>query len=141
MNQQIRSLLRGRKLKKLLREQYSPIRKKYGITQLDIELLQYFDEHPGSAASDVIRELQLNKGNVSTALLHLFQEGYVDGESRAKDRRVVEYKLKPKGRKVIRETEVIRRQLLDTLFEGLNDKEWEVLGVVAEKVINNLEQL
>ena len=133
--------LSKRKLKKILRTRYSDLRKKYEITQLDIELLQYFDQNPDTSASDVIRDLDLNKGNVSTALFKLFRNGLVDGESNDHDRRIIEYHLREKGKAIIRETDAIRDQLLEQLFRGVSEEEKEVLGKIAVKVCNNLTQL
>lgn len=141
MDERIGAVLRGRRLKRILRIRYSGLRKKYGITQMDVELLQYFSQNPGSAAIDVIRELDFNKGNVSTALFKMIQEGLVAGEPSEKDRRVIQYHLKEKGETIIREADEIRKQFLCSLFQGLTDEEKEVLQHIAVKVCDNLEYL
>ena len=141
MDARIGAVLRGRKLKKILRTQYSDLRKKYDITQLDIELLQYFSENPGAAASDVIRDLDLNKGNVSTALFKLFRNGLVDGEPNDHDRRIIEYRLREKGKKIIRETDGIQEKLLEQVFRGVTEQEKDIMKQIADKVCRNLMEL
>lgn len=141
MDEPLKAILRGRKLKKILRMRYSGLRKKYGLTQLDVELLQYFDQNPGAAASDVIRELDLNKGNVSTAMFKLFRDGMVDGEPNDHDRRIIEYRLKEKGSRIIREADKIREDFVESLFQDVTEEEKEVLHDIAVKVLNNLKRI
>ena len=141
MNDQVYAFLMGRRLKKILRARYSKLRQRYDITQLDIELLQYFDQNPGAMASDVIRDLDLNKGNVSTALFGLYRDGMIDGRENENDRRVVEYQLKDKGKRIVKETEEIRDEVMDSLFEGISKQELSVLEHIAKTAGSNLDEL
>ena len=141
MNDQVYAFLMGRRLKKILRDRYGRLRKRYKITQLDIELLLYFDQHPGAMASDVIRELDLNKGNVSTALFGLYRDGLVDGRENDNDRRVVEYYLKESGRKIAEEAKTVRNEVMDSLFQGVTKQELTVLEDIIQKAFQNLDEL
>lgn len=139
VNDQVYAFLMGRRLKKTLRDRYGRLRKRYGITQLDIELLLYFDQKPGALASDVIRDLDLNKGNVSTALFGLYRNGLVDGKENDNDRRVVEYYLKEKGKRLVKEAKSIRDEVMDSLLQGVSEKELAVLEEIAAKALLNLD--
>ena len=141
MDDQVYAFLMGRRLKKILRARYGRLRQQYGITQLDIELLQYFGQNPGSMASDVIRDLDLNKGNVSTALFGLYRDGMVDGRENDNDRRVVEYYLKDAGKRIVKEAEEIRDEVMDGLFEGISKQELSVLENIAKTAASNLDEL
>ena len=141
MNEQVYAFLMGKRLKKVLRARYGRLRKRYGITQLDIELLLYFEEHPGALASDVIQYLDLNKGNVSTALFSLYRDGLVDGRENDNDRRVVQYYLKEKGKKIVKEAQAVRDDVMNHLFQGMTKQELSVLESIAEKTFRNLDDL
>ena len=92
-------------------------------------------------ASDVIRELDLNKGNVSTALFGLYRDGLVDGRENDNDRRVVEYYLKESGRKIAEEAKTVRNEVMDSLFQGVTKQELTVLEDIIQKAFQNLDEL
>jgi len=141
MDQKVYTLFMGRRLKKTLRSGYRRIRQRYGLTQLDIELLQYFEEHPGAMATDAICDLDLNKGNVSTALFGLYRNGLIDGRSSDSDQRVVQYHLKEKGKKIIRETNEIQDDIMGQLMQGITKQEETALEGIAAKILANLESM
>lgn len=141
MDDQVYAFLMGRRLKKILRARYGRLRKRYSITQLDIELLLYFDQYPGAMASDAIRDLDLNKGNVSMALFGLYRDGLVDGKENAGDHRVVEYYLKEKGKRIVSEARQIRDEVMDSLLAGITKQDLSVLESIAKKAGSNLSEM
>ena len=141
MDDQVYAFLMGRRLKKILRVRYEKLRKRYGVTQLDLELLLYFDQNPGAMASDVIRDLDLNKGNVSTALFGLYRDGLVDGKENDSDRRVVEYYIREKGKRIVGEAQQVRDEVMDCLLKGITRRDLSVLENLAKTACSNMNEM
>lgn len=141
MNGQIDGLLRGRKFKKIVKTSFESLREKYGIRQIDVEILMYFDKEPAAAASDVHRVLDLNKGQISTSLYDLCNKGFLISCPNQDDRRFVQYKMTEKGKEFLCESKEIREKLFRKLFDGVTPEEMDTLRNIVGKMGRNIETM
>ena len=70
-------VLRGRKLKRISDIAFGELRRKYGLKQLEVEILIYLSRNPEASASTFIKEMGLNKGQVSVAMDNLSSGGFL----------------------------------------------------------------
>ena len=138
---QLDDVLRGRKFKKVIRERYAGIRKKYDIKQVEVEILMYLHQFPGAPASQLCSELELNKGQVSRALLDLCLKHFICPEKSPVDRRCTVYGFTDKGKRFFREAEREREKTLRLMVSGISQQEMAVTRAVAEKMLANMEKL
>ncbi len=137
----VEALLFGRKLKRAMNSCYGDIRHKYALKQIEIEVLLYYSKYPKAAASDVCRNLDLNKGYVSAALFELCQRGYMASNQNMENRRFVCYSITEIGQQVIDEAKKIQEDVLDRLFSDLTEDELEFLKYTAEKINRNIDNM
>ena len=97
-------LLRGRQFKRLTEHRFSSLRKKYGLKQIELEIIAFMSKNSGVVTSTDIRSMMmLNKGQISQAMDTLCQRGYLRSGSDQDDRSVEKVKgPNPKcGRRIL----------------------------------------
>ena len=141
MDDEMDTVLRGRKLKKYTDHTFRTIREEYDLKQIEIEILFCLYKNPKATSSDVYRELSLHKGHVSMAMDDLCQKGYLQSEHDRHDRRYVNYEITEKGKPVAEEIAAIRGESHSKIFEGVSEEEMDILKSIMAKVSGNLDKI
>ena len=141
MNEKIDIILRGRKIKKILNIVYKPIREKYDLKQIEIEILFYLARTPNANSSEIYRTLYLNKGHVSSAMDSLGTKGYLISEQDADNRRYVCYNITENGMNIVNECFEIRKSIKQKLFAGINEEEMEFMKILIAKLYDNIDAI
>ena len=139
MDDSLNTLFLGRKFKTLLKKSFEPIRKKYGLKQVEIEVLSYLAANPEATSTDVYKELNLNKGHVSQSTIHLQAKKKIELHTNPNDKRSATYSLTDTGYSVYNEVMKIHAQILSNLFSGISDTEKKQFLAVSDKILNNIE--
>ena len=105
MSDNLDIILRGRKIKRISDIAFGELRKKYGIKQLEVEILIYLSRNPESSASSFIKEMGLNKGQVSVAMDNLSSGGFITLKRDNKDHRYSHASVTEKALPVLEEAE------------------------------------
>ena len=138
---QIEMLLRGRKFKKMIDNLCEELREKYGLKQIELEILLFFSESPSSSASDIYRDLSLNKGQVSKALDSLCRKGYIQPKQDPDDRRYIKYEMDESCDVVIKEIREISESMTRKLFDGIEKDELDMIKQTTIKLCNNIDMI
>lgn len=141
MNGQFEAALRGRKFKRFVEHTFDVIREKYGLRQIEIDLLLYLWNEPGATASEISRVLELNKGQVSQSFDRLVKEGYLEIGTDPSDRRYNTYSMTEKSKTMIGHAESIRKCASEKIFNGISKEELACAERVYSKVLENIEHL
>ena len=139
MNDCLNTLFLGRKFKNLIKQSFAPIRKKYGLKQVEIEVLNYLASNPGATSTDVYRELNLNKGHVSQSTIHLQAKNLIELHINPNDKRSATYSITNKGHDVYNEIVKIHDDVVSKLFNDMSEKEKNAFFDSSCKVINNID--
>ena len=139
MDDSLNTLFLGRKFKNLLKKSFEPIRKKFGLKQVEIEVLSYLAANPDATSTEVYKELNLNKGHVSQSTIHLQEKKLVDLHVNPNDKRSATYSLTKKGYDVYHEAMKIHGQILSNLFREVSDNEKKQFLSVSDKVLHNID--
>ena len=134
-------LLRGRMLKQAVKTVYAPVRHKYGLRQIEIEILFTLAEFEDVSSSDIYRGQFLNKGQVSKALDELCRKAYVEMIPDENDHRYNRYRITETGSPAADEIRKAHRDLMGNLMDGVTAEEMRTLCMIAERVSANLERL
>ena len=59
MSDNLDIILRGRKIKRISDIAFGELRRKYGLKQLEVEILIYLSRNPGASASTFIKQMGL----------------------------------------------------------------------------------
>lgn len=139
MNENMDVMLRGRKFRKLVEYTFSDIRTKYDLRQIEIEVLLYLFNHPGSNSSEVYRSLSINKGHVSQAIFNLCNKGFLTSEQDKNDRRYVTFSITDLGRSLIKESTEVREATMRRLFDGISEEDLEAFRRINAKISENID--
>ena len=141
INDEFNVILKGRKFKKMLDNVYESLRDKYDLRQIEIEIMMYLAQRPGDSASDIYRNLYMNKGHISQAMNNLCIKGYLSARVDSNDRRYVSYEITEKGRSMIDETTGIKSSINEQLLRGITEEELRVVERAAAIISDNLDRV
>ena len=134
-------VLRGRKLKRISDIAFGELRRKYGLKQLEVEILIYLSRNPEASASTFIKEMGLNKGQVSVAMDNLSSGGFITLKRDNKDHRYSHASVTEKALPVLEEAEKLKAMYEIMIFSGISPEEASSFWKVSEKILANLEKI
>ena len=134
-------LLQGRMLKQAIKSVYGPVRRKYDLRQIDIEILFTLAEYTDVSSSDIYRGQLLNKGQVSRALDSLCRKGYLTVIHDENDHRQNRYRITEAGMPAVREICTARGSLMCALMKGITAEQEHAFREIAELVFTNLAKM
>ena len=134
-------VLRGRKLKRISDIAFGELRRKYGLKQLEVEILIYLSRNPEASASTFIEEMGLNKGQVSVAMDNLSSGGFITLKRDNKDHRYSHASITEKTLPVLEEAEKIKVLYEKMIFSGISPEDAFSFWNVSKKMMANLEKI
>ena len=141
MSDNLDIILRGRKIKRISDIAFGELRKKYGIKQLEVEILIYLSRNPEASASTFIKEMGLNKGQVSVAMDNLSSGGFITLKRDNKDHRYSHASITEKTLPVLEEAEKIKVLYEKMIFSGISPEDAFSFWNVSKKMMANLEKI
>ena len=141
INEQVDAILKGRKFRKMLEHFYEKLRDKYSLKQIELEIIFYLSQRPHDSASDICRNLYLNKGHVSQSMNNLCVKEYLNSYTDSSDRRYVSYDITKKGKVVIEDIISINNSIYEQLLTGISESELKVIDKVVTILSDNMERL
>ena len=134
-------VLRGRKLKRISDIAFGELRRKYGLKQLEVEILIYLSRNPGASASTFIKQMGLNKGQVSVAMDNLSSGGFITLKRDNKDHRYSHASVTEKALPVLEEAEKLKVMYEIMIFSGISPEDAFSFWNVSKKMMANLEKI
>jgi len=110
----------------------------HGITHMDSKVLGYFDRHPGATQMDLAHHSGRDRAQIARLIKSLREQGLLDAEVDAEDRRNVRLSLTVEGKAVQRAVQQQARRLGAKAVAGLTGEEREMLATLLRKVRVNL---
>ena len=132
------TMLRGKRYNKMIKASLESVRKKYSVKNIEAELLLYFSKRPDAVASEIEKVLDLNKGQVSTALFRLCENGFLKSSVNPDDRRYTVYKVLDKGQQFIDEAGTQRSEITRQMLKGITTQEIQTIKSVVQKEYRNM---
>ena len=140
-NSEVAILLRGRKVKKVFDNIYREIRKRYGLKQVEVDVLVYQAAFPEKPASQIAKDLFIPKGHISLATDGLCKKGFMIAERDDHDRRFIRLSLTDQGKEIVKDIEKIRVKVEEILLKDISDSEREAFEAVAAKLLSNADEI
>ena len=142
MNKDLEDILRGRKFKKLVDVRFSQLRKSYDLKQIEVDILYYIHMAKTKVtASELCKNMELNKGQVSIAMDRLETLGYIRKLPESKDKRLIHYELEKKALPLIKDIDAITNEVKESLLEGVNQEEIKLLCSIFQKLTHNMDAM
>lgn len=141
MDDGIESLLTGQQFKKFQENFYGPLTEEYGLSVLDIRVLQYLMEHQnGDTAKDIVHARHWTKSHVSKSIEELIELGYLKRQTDTKDRRRVHLLIREDAAPLVEKVRSLHQQMYQILFRGVTEEEMQVVRGVAAKISGNIAE-
>ncbi len=134
-------VLRGRKIKRTVDRIYRELREKYGLKQVEVDVLLYQSMFPEKVSSEIAKEIYIPKGHVSLAMDGLTKKGYVESERDQNDRRFVRFSITEEGRKIVEVIEKLKNEINAGLLDGLTEEEKKQLANICTKLFDNADAI
>ncbi|MBE6961570.1 MAG: MarR family transcriptional regulator [Ruminococcaceae bacterium] len=107
----------------------------YGMTQMEINLLLYLANNPQfDTAAQLVKNGKLSKSQVSTAVVHLAQAGYL--QRRIEGRRI-HLQLMPAALAVVEEGRRRQSAFSEAVFQGISMEERDILNDLMARIVEN----
>ena len=97
------------------------------ITNNDLHVIEAIGIGEAKNMSAIAKELSVTMGTLTIAMNSLVKKGYVVRERGKADRRIVYISLSEKGRKAYRHHEQFHHEMIESIMNGLGDRETEAL--------------
>lgn len=141
MQEKFDKIMRGRHFKKIMRQMNEPIRKKYNLKQVELEVLYFIATYSGLAAMNVCMELFLNKAQVSRAIDVLEKRGLVTASIKQNDKRSVTYEATEAAGPIVFAVDVNKHYIESGLLRGFTLAEFETFKDFVERIDKNMERM
>jgi DNA-binding MarR family transcriptional regulator len=110
----------------------------HDITHMDGKVLGYFGRHPGATQSDLAQHTGRDKAQLARLIKGLRDQGLLQGDVDAEDRRSVRLSLTADGLAVQKELRQQAKRLSQKAVEGLSVLEQQQLLALLTRVRGNL---
>ena len=104
------------------------------ITNNDLHVFEAIGIGEAKNMSAIAKELSVTMGTLTIAMNSLVKKGYVVRERGKADRRIVYISLSEKGRKAYRHHEQFHHEMIESIMNGLGDRETEALVQALTKL-------
>lgn len=104
------------------------------ITNNDLHVIEAIGIGEAKNMSAIAKELSVTMGTLTIAMNSLVKKGYVVRERGKADRRIVYISLSEKGRKAYRHHEQFHHEMIESIMNGLGDRETEALVQALTKL-------
>ena len=134
--------LRGRKFKKVTEHWYRSMRTKYGLKQMEIDILYYISQRDhGVTAKEISNDLVANKGQVSIALDNLVKMRYLQEKPDEKDKRMAHFYLTKEAEPLLIDHQKRAQEMRDYMCKNISNEEILQFVPLMEKLIANMDAM
>lgn len=141
MNRAYDFLMSARLMMKLYDGMQKGLRDQYGLTGLELQVMNFLHNHPGMDTAAEIAELRgLPKGNVSVAVESLIQKSLLNRKQDEKDRRRIHLSLRPESEPIVAGIEECKELYRKAIFKGISQEELAFYDELSGRIWKNVEE-
>ena len=131
----------GMKMRKLLDKKSEVLAQKYGVRNVELEILLFLYHSPcGDTAKDIVEEKNLSKAHISKSVDNLLAKGFVILTEDKNDRRKRHIELTEKAVEAAKDMLEVHNECRRIVMRYVTDDEKAVMNQVMEKMIRSLDE-
>lgn len=131
----------GMKMRKLLDKKSEALAQKYGVRNVELEILLFLYHSPcGDTAKDIVEKKNLSKAHISKSVDNLRAKGFVVLTEDENDRRKRHIELTQKAEEAAKEMLEIHNECKQVIMRYVTEEEKEVMNRVMEKMLASLDE-
>ena len=129
-------------VKQLCTKSMEPLMAAFDLTMIEVGIVLFLSEgSPCDTCRDIADSLLLAKSNVSTAVEHLVQKGFIARTPDQLDRRKVHLTLLPAAHALVQQGQTARKTLLAELMSGFTPEEIGQMERLEQKLLEQIRQV
>ena len=141
MERRVEIFLNGVRFRKLFDKEYEPIKKKYGLCRIDLQILTYLESAGEcNTSKNIVDTGFFTKGHVSQSLTRLHEMGLVTLEQDKQDRRLYHLFLTDKAKVIVSELHQVQSNISQIVFKDITEEELHLLSKIAAKITDNIQK-
>lgn len=127
------------KFRKLNEQKLEKIMKKYDLRRIDMDIIIFLSTYKDvKTAKDIASMEMFTKGHISQSIKRLKKMGYITDSQDENDMRVHNLKVSPSTKPIIKEICEVKKELEESVFDGITDEELKLLRDIFNKICNNI---
>ena len=131
----------GMKMRKLLEKKSEVLVQKYGVRNVELEILLFLYHSPcGDTAKDIVEEKNLSKAHISKSVDNLRAKGFVVLTEDENDRRKRHIELTQKAEEAAKEMLEIHNDCRRIIMRYVTEEEKTVMDRVMQKMLRSLDE-
>lgn len=131
----------GMKMRKLLDKKSEVLTQKYGVRNVELEILLFLYHSPcGDTAKDIVEEKNLSKAHISKSVDNLRAKGFVVLTQDENDRRKRHIELTQKAVEAAKEMLEVHNECKEVIMRYVTEEEKQVMNRVMEKMLASLDE-
>lgn len=126
---------------KLYEKSLNSVCVRYGLAQIETDIISFLANNPGKDTVGDIAELRmLSKGNVSCGAENLIQRGLLRRDQDQHDRRKMHLTLLPAADPIVADIQRVRGCFLQQIFDGFEPEEMEIHSALNRRILQNVRK-
>ena len=131
----------GMKMRKLLEKKSEVLVQKYGVRNVELEILLFLYHSPcGDTAKDIVEQKNLSKAHISKSVDNLRAKGFVILTEDDNDRRKRHIELTQKAEEAAKEMLEIHNDCRCIIMRYVTEEEKAVMDRVMQKMLRSLDE-
>lgn len=119
-----------------------PVCLKYGLTQMEFDIIMFLENNPEyDTAADIVRLRRFTKSHVSTALKSLSARGLLETCFHDGNRKSIHLRLLPATAPIIQDGHAAQKRYGDTLFDGFSSSEFALTQIIFQRICSQARLL
>ena len=131
----------GMKMRKLLEKKSEVLVQKYGVRNVELEILLFLYHSPcGDTAKDIVEQKNLSKAHISKSVDNLRAKGFVVLTEDDNDRRKRHIELTQKAEEAAKEMLEVHNDCKRIIMRYVTEEEKAVMDRVMQKMLRSLNE-
>lgn len=110
------------------------------MNQTQWRVLAILGDNDNSTVSDIARRGVIKISTLTRMLERMERDKLLNRKPKKEDKRIVQVKLTPKGRKALQTALKINKKVYDKAFEGINQQDIDLLTVLLKRMRENFNR-
>ena len=132
--------IRSRGMVKLYSGLFGPLLERYGLTQLEVDILLFLANNPPfDTARDIVEKRHIAKSHVSAGVESLTRRGLLERYRQSGNRKTIHLRLTDQAAPIVQEGREVQQRYGKLLLDGFSAQEQEQLFRFLERVGENVD--
>lgn len=127
-------------IKSLYADCIEPVRRKYGLTRMELDILLFLANNPQfTTASEIVENRHLTKSHVSLAVNTLVKKGYLKKKKAEHNHKTIHLSICPSADAIVRDGQNAQNSFWSILFRDFTPEDYAQILRLFERINQNVK--